>query len=521
MLRFGAVRFGLLAALATWPAASATFEVHHSTGRDFSVITIEGELQFGDEKKFIEQALRVQEGVVLLGSNGGNLHAGINIGKAIRLKGLATYVPEDTRCASACAIAWLAGTPRFMSARAKVGFHAAYMIEDGEAEVSGPANAIVGAYLSTLGLSDRAITYITGAPPQGMRWLSFEDASKVGIEVKPFELQEAQSSPSQRKPRTEAPTASLEAPTGDPPNNVEPPTRHSQPPNTSTATLVPPPAPNYPKFQVPEPPQLEPQVLDLARLDSAGQVQRRLQERGYFRGVADGVWGPKSRLALRDFKAFNGLGADDVWDLRTQLALFDDRYRVATADYVPPNPFVTDGLRPFPPSSGATLHPLNSRDAIAIQNKLAALGFYRTNGDGIWGLASRSALRDFKVANGLQADDIWDKDVEALMASGRAVTATATPFGEWAMTGTSCLDQSNMRRLAVSATEIIAGGGVCRMEQPLARFRDIWSGAARCSRDGQEVAARVALRVVGGRLLDQSVVGTAQNPRPPRFERCR
>jgi peptidoglycan hydrolase-like protein with peptidoglycan-binding domain len=44
------------------------------------------------------------------------------------------------------------------------------------------------------------------------------------------------------------------------------------------------------------------------------QVQNRLIELGYMIGPADGVWGNKSRAALRAFKAANSMQADDKWD---------------------------------------------------------------------------------------------------------------------------------------------------------------------------------------------------------------
>ena len=106
---------------AVWPALSAAIEVQTPSSSDFSVITIEGDLELGDEQKFINNVLKVRDGVVVLGSDGGNLFAGIEIGKAIRLKGLKTFVPDGAHCASACAIAWLAGAPRFMGPRASDG----------------------------------------------------------------------------------------------------------------------------------------------------------------------------------------------------------------------------------------------------------------------------------------------------------------------------------------------------------------------------------------------------------------
>jgi hypothetical protein len=152
------------------------------------LIEVAGELIQGDEAKFIEAAIRSPDAIVVFHSGGGNLFAGIEIGKAIRLKGFSTLVPDNMHCASACALAWLAGRVRLMSDTARVGFHAVYTSEDGETRVSSVGNAIAGAYLSQLGLPMSAIIYITGAPPDGMQWLNFADAQRVGIEVKKLNL---------------------------------------------------------------------------------------------------------------------------------------------------------------------------------------------------------------------------------------------------------------------------------------------------------------------------------------------
>lgn len=523
--RFGTIAFGLLAVLAGQPVMSASIEVRADTDNDFRFIFVEGDFEYGDEKNFIKQVLDVQDGVVVFGSNGGNLFAARKIGEAIRLKGLKTLVPDDVRCASACAIAWLAGTPRFMGLRARVGFHAAYRTEGDRPEVSPPGNALVGAYLNRLGLPDRAVSYITSAPPQGMTWLSFSDAEKVGIEVKPFELAlNESSSPPQSK--TQDPPPTPPAPTIAGSRKMEMPTvENSQPRGPKVAIIVPPIAAPQSEVRAPQPPQLEPQRLDLADLDAASQVQRRLQERGYFVGLVDGVWGPKSRIALRDFKATNGLGADDGWNLRVQFALFDDGYRAAPAAYVPPDPATTtNGLfQPFPPPPDVRLHPLNRADALRIQSQLLELGYYRKAGDGVWGLASRSALRDFKAANGLPADDIWDSSVEALIQNGRSLHAAETPFGEWAIVGTSCIDPNSLQRLTISAKDISARQMICRLQYGLVRSGDKWFGSASCLRDQQEISVRVSLEMAQGRLVDHSTGASTPSPepRPPVFERCR
>lgn len=182
------------------PAISAEFKKSPIQARGSDLIEVRGDLTLGDEKKFIDVAISSIDAVVVFHSRGGNLFAGIEIGRAIRLKGFSTLVPENHLCASACALAWLAGRSRLMSETGRVGFHAAYSKQNGQPNVSPSANAIVGAYLNQLGLPTSAIVYITSAPPEGMQWLNFGDAQRVGIDVKQLNFAVRGSEPESEPP---------------------------------------------------------------------------------------------------------------------------------------------------------------------------------------------------------------------------------------------------------------------------------------------------------------------------------
>lgn len=184
------------------PTLSAEFK-RSSLGPDApDLIEVSGELSRGDEAKFIEVAIKSADAIVVFHSGGGNLLAGIEIGKAIRLKGFSTLVPDNMHCASACALAWLAGRVRLMSETARIGFHAVYTSEDGQSRVSSAGNALAGAYLNQLGLPTSAIIYITDAPPDGMQWLNFADAQRFGIEVKKLDLKPANRVEPQAQPKS-------------------------------------------------------------------------------------------------------------------------------------------------------------------------------------------------------------------------------------------------------------------------------------------------------------------------------
>jgi hypothetical protein len=148
-----------------------------------SLVVLDGDLELGDIEQFRNKVATLSKATVAFRSEGGSLLAGMRIGMLIRVRGFGTVVPDDAQCASACAVAWLGGNQRFMGVGSKVGFHAAYVVKGKGTAESAPGNAVLGAYLYQLGLSEDAIVYITRAGPASMQWLSTEDASQHGIDV--------------------------------------------------------------------------------------------------------------------------------------------------------------------------------------------------------------------------------------------------------------------------------------------------------------------------------------------------
>ena len=190
------IKIALTALLASvaWPCHAASIEVYQAT------ITIDGDIDFGDFETFQSKTRALSQATVTLRSNGGKLVPAIKIGETIRQKGFATYVHEY--CASACTFMWLAGTQRYMATTAQIGFHAAY--DDRTGQEGGMANAIVGAYLTKLGLPYEAVIYATVAAPDSMRYLTVADAKRVGIDVNIINTEPA--SAYKPKPTTRQPT---------------------------------------------------------------------------------------------------------------------------------------------------------------------------------------------------------------------------------------------------------------------------------------------------------------------------
>ena len=182
VLIFLIVRMVGLIALQTTSAFSAEIALI-PTGTPVDLILVRGYIDEGDANRFKEIAIKAEVGAVLFDSPGGVLIEGLGIGELIQSHGFKTGVAPSAVCASACALAWLAGDPRYMDPSALIGFHAAYALQDGKAEESGVANALVGAYLTKLGLGYEAVIFATSAAPDGMNWLNSAQARAAGIDL--------------------------------------------------------------------------------------------------------------------------------------------------------------------------------------------------------------------------------------------------------------------------------------------------------------------------------------------------
>ena len=146
-------------------------------------IVAEGELDAKAKESFEALLAKGVDGSqVLLNSGGGDLGAGLRLGREIRKRGMQTVIGRwndvsrfeeplnDGKCLSACAYAFLGGVIRKVPSGNKIGFHQFALASGATASLSAgqEASALLVSYLVEMGVDARLFALATSAPSQDM-----------------------------------------------------------------------------------------------------------------------------------------------------------------------------------------------------------------------------------------------------------------------------------------------------------------------------------------------------------------
>ena len=161
--------------LVATPAAAAEI-THRPQPKGPDVISISGEIEPDDDKKFIEIARDIPQASVVLNSKGGYNSAAINIGNFIRLHNHDTKVHNGAVCNSACTLIWLAGTFRHLDRYARLGFHSAATERRPPFKRHERGNAVIAAYMAGLGVPQQVIDMQPKADPCCLNYIDHAQA---------------------------------------------------------------------------------------------------------------------------------------------------------------------------------------------------------------------------------------------------------------------------------------------------------------------------------------------------------
>jgi peptidoglycan hydrolase-like protein with peptidoglycan-binding domain len=129
---------------------------------------------------------------------------------------------------------------------------------------------------------------------------------------------------------------------------------------------------------------------------STATLQRALADHKSYQGKIDGVWGPRTEAALRQYQSRNGLDVTGTVDDRTaeKLGLEVERMDLEKGASERKAPV---GVRSATddPDTSVQLSALNTDQVKEMQQRLQLLGYYRGPIDGAVGPGTREALRKF------------------------------------------------------------------------------------------------------------------------------
>ena len=143
--------------------------------------------------KFLDDNSVPGDSTLYLNSNGGSLVEGMKLGRTIREHGLFTRIGKTDStfsgiqvgaCYSACSLAFLGGVFRFNDNESPYGVHRFYSPPGGRSIDSDTAQimsaAVVG-YIQEMGISASLFKFMTEAGSAGIRLLSVEEQSSLGV----------------------------------------------------------------------------------------------------------------------------------------------------------------------------------------------------------------------------------------------------------------------------------------------------------------------------------------------------
>lgn len=150
-------------------------------------------------------------------------------------------------------------------------------------------------------------------------------------------------------------------------------------------------------------------------------LQFRLITLGFYTGNADGIFGPRTAAAVREFQRAANINVDGIVGPATWNALDNALSATPTPPTEVPNITLRQG------STGPEVR--------LLQEKLRVLGFYSGAVDSIFGSATYNAVRNFQTAYGITSDGIVGPVTWAVLNEATSPPSSVRPVIKEGATG--------------------------------------------------------------------------------------
>ncbi len=164
-------------------APGMDFKIYYQPQLKLKMVIGEGSIQEGDAEKFLASAKmadRDDEGLVtlVLNSQGGNVEAAFRVVDAMDKVRVYTTVPDNARCASACAsILFASGERRSVVGTGLLGFHTCYRRDGQTYAADSLCNEIIAANAMQRGVSHAGINrFVKQYGARNMAWVGHDIA---------------------------------------------------------------------------------------------------------------------------------------------------------------------------------------------------------------------------------------------------------------------------------------------------------------------------------------------------------
>ena len=158
--------------------------------RDTALVYLDGRIDAGAPDRLAEALSGVDGRIAIwLNSPGGNLFAGMQLGRVIRKHGASTHIIDPQtllpgECYSACSLAFLGGAYRFSDNGARYGVHRASLRggpRTGDPDLDQDLSSAIRAYIREMGVDARLLDLWLKARPDEMYVLSQQEARSLGV----------------------------------------------------------------------------------------------------------------------------------------------------------------------------------------------------------------------------------------------------------------------------------------------------------------------------------------------------